>query len=67
MAQTPVQEQQPEKQKLKKAGSRALIANIVFFIVLFGGMFLVPLSGIYVAAAVIIVAFIIAMLYIYLY
>ncbi|MEW5784662.1 MAG: hypothetical protein AB1767_06260 [Bacillota bacterium] len=67
MEQVPGHDPQPDKQRLKKAGSRALIANIVFFVVLFGGMFLVPLSGIYVAAAVIIIAFIVSMLYIYLF
>lgn len=60
-------EPQPEKQKLKKMGKRALLTNIIFFVVLFGGMFLVPFSGIYVAAAVIALAFVVSMLYIYLF
>ncbi len=67
MTQTPGPEPKPDQQKLKKMGKRALLINIIFFVVLFGGMFLMPISGIYVAAAVIVVAFIASMLYIYLF
>ncbi len=60
-------EPQTDQRKLRKMSKRAWVINLVFFAILFGGMFLVPISGIYVAAAVIIVAFIASMLYIYLF
>jgi Flp pilus assembly protein TadB len=60
-------QQEQQQQKLKKMGKRALWINIIFFAVLFGGMFLVPVSGIYVAALVIVLAFVVSMLYIYLF
>ena len=66
MEQQPGTEPQRERQKLKKMGRRALIINIVFFLILFGGMFLVPYNAL-VAAVVIVVAFVASMLYIYLF
>ncbi len=65
MSETPGLEPQEEKQNLKKMSKRVWLINIIFFAILFGGMFLVPISGIYVAAAVILVAFVASMLYIY--
>lgn len=67
MSETPGLEPQTEQRKLKKMSKRVWVINIIFFAILFGGMFLVPLSGIYVAAAVICVAFVASMLYIYLF
>lgn len=67
MSETPGLEPQTEQRNLTKMSKRVWVINIIFFAVLFGGMFLAPISGIYVAAAVIIVAFIASMLYIYLF
>lgn len=55
-----------EKKNLKTKGNKALIINIAFFVILFGGMILVPLSGFLTAAVVIILAFIASLFYIYL-
>lgn len=63
----PTPEPAPQDRELKAKGRRALIINVIFFLILFGAMFLVPLSGIWVAAAVIVIAFIASMLYIYLF
>lgn len=64
MFQAPEIEPQADQGKI---GKRVWVINIIFFAILFGSMFLVPFSGIYVAGAVILVAFIASMLYIYLF
>ncbi len=53
------------KEELKKEGKKALILNIIFFIVLFAGMFLVPLASLKVSIIVISIAFVASLLYIY--
>lgn len=67
MERQPCPEQPEEKQKLKKKGRRALVINVVFFVILFAGMLLVPFSGFHVAAIVIAVAFVASLLYIYMF
>lgn len=62
-----VRETQSERQRLKKSGKRLLIINIVFFLVLLGGLFLVPFSGLLVASVVIGLAFIVSMISIYMF
>lgn len=60
-----VREEQSEKHRLKQSGKRLLIINIIFFLVLLGGLFLVPFSGLIVAAVVIGAAFVVSIIYIY--
>lgn len=51
---------------LHHEGNKALIMNIIFFVVLFVGILLVPMVGIGFAALAISLSFILSMLYIYL-
>ncbi len=67
MTHDPSEETNNDQHHLKKKGRRALIVNIIFFAALFGGVFLVPFTGIYITAAVIAAVFAISMLYIYLF
>ncbi len=60
------QEQQQEQQEWKSKGNRALVINIIFFIILFGSIFLIPVTGFEVAIGVIAIAFVASILYIYL-
>lgn len=53
-------------EKLHKEGNKALIINIVFFVILFVGMLAVPFIGLTYSAIAIVIAFILSMLYIYL-
>lgn len=53
-------------EQLQNDGTKALIMNIVFFIVLFAGILLVPVIGFGFSAIAIGVTFIASMLYIYL-
>jgi hypothetical protein len=54
-----------QKEELKAKGNRVLILNIIFFLVLFAGIFLVAYAGFLTAAIIIILAFIVSLLYIY--
>jgi len=56
-----------ETRKWKSKSNRALFINIVFFIILFGSIFLIPLTGFGITVAVILVAFLASILYIYLF
>lgn len=58
---------QNQDNKISGKGRRILIINIVFFIILFGGMFLVPLSGPVLIIAVVLVAFAASILYTFLF
>ena len=51
---------------MQREGSKALILNIVFFVVLFVGIILVPLVGLGFSAVAVGIAFVLSMLYIYL-
>lgn len=53
-------------EQMHREGNKALILNIVFFVVLFVGIILVPLMGLGFSAVTIGIAFILSMLYIYL-
>ncbi len=57
--------EEEKKQELKARGNKALILNIVFFVVLFLGIFMVTFTGLAVTAIVISVVFIASLLYIY--
>ncbi len=67
MAQPPTNQpaSENEHKDWKGKGHRALIINIIFFIVLLGCIFLIPLTGLATTAIIIIVAFIASVLYIY--
>lgn len=54
-----------QKKELKDRGNRALILNIIFFIILFAGMFLVVFTGLTTTAIIILAFFIISLVYIY--
>jgi len=54
-----------QKKELKDRGNRALILNIIFFIILFAGMFLVVYTGLATTAIIILAFFIISLVYIY--
>ncbi len=58
---------QEEHKTWKLKGKKALIVNIIFFVVLFIGVILVPVSGFTTAAIFIVVVFIASILYIYLF
>jgi hypothetical protein len=64
MANTNTQNQ--ELQHLHHEGAKALILNIVFFVVLFAGILLVPVIGFGFSAIAIAATFVVSMLYIYL-
>ena len=51
---------------MQREGSKALILNIVFFVVLFVGIILVPLVGLGFSAVAVGIAFVLSILYIYL-
>ncbi len=53
------------KEQLKAKGHRALILNIIFFIVLFAGIFLVTITGLTVTAIIISLVFVASLLYIH--
>ena len=55
-----------ETKDWKSKGNRALIINIIFFLILFASIFLINLSGFAITVAVIMIAFIASILYIYL-
>ncbi len=54
-----------EKKIWEIRGNRALLINIIFFVILFIGIILVPLSGLLTASIVIIVAFVASLIYLY--
>jgi len=56
-----------EEKDWKSKGHRALIINIIFFIVLLGCIFLIPLTGLLTTGIIIAVVFIASVLYIYLF
>lgn len=53
-------------EKIQHDGNKALIMNIVFFVILFVGILLVPVLGFGFSAVAIAVSFVLSMLYIYL-
>jgi len=57
--------EEKQKEELKARGNKALILNIVFFLVLFAGMFLVVYTGLVTTAVIIFIAFVVSLLYIY--
>ncbi len=57
--------EEKQKEELKARGNKALILNIIFFVVLFLGIFMVSYTGLAVTAVVISVVFIASLLYIY--
>lgn len=57
--------EEKEKEELKARGHKALILNIIFFLVLFAGIFLVTLTGLLPTAIIISLIFIASLLYIY--
>ncbi len=57
--------QEREKEELKARGSRALILNIIFFLALFAGIFLVTFTGLLFTAVIITLIFVASLLYIY--
>ncbi len=54
-----------ETEQLQQEGSKALIINIVFFVVLLIGVLVMPLLGLKFSAIAIALAFILSMVYIY--
>lgn len=58
--------QNQDIEHLHKEGNKALILNIVFFVVLFAGILVVPVLGFSFSALAIFLAFVFSMLYIYL-
>ncbi|MDO9534286.1 MAG: hypothetical protein Q7J85_02915 [Bacillota bacterium] len=54
-----------QKEEMKAKGNRVLILNIIFFLVLFAGIFLVFYTGFLTTAIIIILAFIVSLIYIY--
>ncbi len=52
--------------ELKRKGKKALKLNVVFFLMLFIGVLLVPMAGLQTAVIVISVACVLCLLYIYL-
>jgi uncharacterized membrane protein len=55
-----------EIEQLQHEGNKALILNILFFVVLFVGVLLVPVLGLTFSAIAIVLAFVFSLLYIYL-
>ncbi|MDW7650092.1 MAG: hypothetical protein SCK29_05105 [Bacillota bacterium] len=53
-------------EQIQHEGNKALIMNIIFFVVLFAGILLVPVMGFMFSAVAIAASFIVSMLYIYL-
>ena len=54
-----------EAEQLQQEGSKALIINIVFFVILLAGVLIMPLLGFKFAAIAIALAFVLSMVYIY--
>jgi hypothetical protein len=54
-----------ETEQLQQEGSKALIINIVFFVILLAGVLIMPLLGFKFAAIAIALAFVLSMVYIY--
>ncbi len=66
MSQSPKQPTSEKEQKdWKSKGNRALIINIIFFILLIGCIFLIPVTSFEVTVVVMFVVFIACILYIY--
>ena len=63
-----IQEAQVEehKKELKRKGKKALKLNVVFFLILFLGVLMVPVFGLEIAAIAITVSCALCLLYIYL-
>lgn len=57
--------EEKQKEELKARGNKALIWNIIFFLVLFAGMFLVAYTGLVATSIIILIAFVISLFYIY--
>lgn len=55
-----------EFEQVQQNGNKALILNIVFFVILFAGILIVPVLGFKFSAIAISASFILSMLYIYL-
>lgn len=53
-------------EQIQQDGNKALILNIIFFVVLFAGILVVPVVGLAYSALTISVSFVASMLYIYL-
>jgi hypothetical protein len=53
-------------EQIQQDGKKALILNIIFFVVLFAGILVVPVVGLAYSALAISVSFVASMLYIYL-
>lgn len=58
--------QSQELENLQHDGTKALVMNIIFFVILFVGILLVPVVGFSFAAIAVSLSFIFSMLYIYL-
>lgn len=57
--------EEKQKEKLKEKGNKALVLNIIFFLVLFAGIFLVTFTGLVPTVIIISLIFIVSLLYIY--
>ncbi len=57
--------EEEKKQELKARGHKALILNIIFFVVLFLGIFMVAYTSLAITAVVITIIFAACLLYIY--
>ncbi len=64
-AKVPEQLVQQQKKELKRKGTKALKLNVVFFLILFIGILLVPAASLQTAAIAISVACVLCLLYIY--
>jgi Na+/H+ antiporter NhaD/arsenite permease-like protein len=62
---TPATEAEEHKKELKRKGKKAMKLNVVFFLILFLGVLMVPVFGLQVAAIAITVACALCLLYIY--
>lgn len=67
MSQHTGQNTQSRPQKLSQSGKRILIINIIFFVILFAGLFLVPFSGLAITIIVVVAGFVASILYTYLF
>ena len=63
---TPEAQVEEHKKELKRKGKKAMKLNVVFFLILFLGILMVPIFGLQVAAIAITVACALCLLYIYL-
>ncbi len=57
--------EEKQKEELKSRGHKALILNIIFFVVLFLGIFMVTYTGLAITAVVITIVFVASLAYIY--